>query len=35
MRSIDTMMKKTVPGWWYNRKKKKIFEEAEKALALS
>jgi len=35
MRSIDTMMKKTVPGWWFNRKKKKIFAEAEKALALS
>jgi hypothetical protein len=35
MRSIDTMMKKTVPGWWFNMKKKKIFAEAEKALALS
>ena len=35
MRSIDTMMKKTAPGWCYNRKEKKIFAEAEKALALS
>jgi hypothetical protein len=35
MRSIDTMMKKTAPGWWYNRKTKKIFAEAEKALAIS
>jgi len=35
MRSIDTMMKKTAPGWWYNRKTKKIFAEAEKALSLS
>ena len=35
MRSIDTMMKKTAPGWWYGRKEKKIFAEAEKALAIS
>ena len=33
MRSIDTMMKKTVPKWWYEKKKKKIFELAEKELA--
>lgn len=32
MRSIDTMMKKTVPQWWYERKKKKVFANAEKEL---
>lgn len=32
MRSIDTVMKKTAPEWWYNNKKKKIFENAEKEL---
>jgi hypothetical protein len=33
MRSIDTVMKKTMPKWWYQRKEKKIFKNAEKALA--
>lgn len=32
MRSIDTVMKKTAPVWWYERKKKKVFENADKAL---
>jgi hypothetical protein len=32
MRSIDTMMKKTAPKWWYERKKKQVFENAEKTL---
>lgn len=32
MRSIDTMMKKTAPVWWYERKKKKVFENADKEL---
>jgi hypothetical protein len=32
MRSIDTVMKKTAPAWWYNNKRKKIFENAEKEL---
>jgi hypothetical protein len=32
MRSIDTVMKKTVPQWWYEKKKKKVFENAEKEL---
>ena len=32
MRSIDTLMKKTIPEPWYNWKKKKIFELAEKEL---
>ncbi|GAB4093639.1 cupin-like domain-containing protein [Flaviaesturariibacter terrae] len=32
MRSIDTLMKKTAPVWWYERKKKQVFENAEKAL---
>jgi ribosomal protein L16 Arg81 hydroxylase len=29
MRSIDTLMKKTFPTWWYERKKKKVYELAE------
>ncbi|MBC7872787.1 MAG: cupin-like domain-containing protein [Ferruginibacter sp.] len=33
MRNIDTLMKKTVPKWWYKRKEKKVFENAERALA--
>lgn len=33
MRSIDTMMKKTMPQWWYERKKKKVFANAERELA--
>ena len=32
MRSIDTMMKKTVPVCGYERKKKKVFENADKEL---
>lgn len=32
MRSIDTVMKKTVPQWWYEKKKKKVFANAEKEL---
>lgn len=31
MRTIDTVLKKTVPKPWYNWKKKRIFENAEKA----
>jgi Cupin-like domain len=30
MRSIDTLMKKTVPIWWYNYKKERVFREANK-----
>jgi len=32
MRSIDTVMKKTAPKWWYESKKKWIFENAGKEL---
>jgi hypothetical protein len=32
MRSIDTLMKKTAPAWWYERKKKQVFENAARAL---
>ena len=35
MRNIDTMMKKTAPKWWYERKKKKVFENASKELSLA
>jgi len=34
MRNIDTLMKKTAPKWWYENKRKKIFENAEKELQL-
>ena len=34
MRSIDTIMKKTAPVWWYENKKKKIFSNAQKELQL-
>jgi hypothetical protein len=33
MRTIDTVMKKTLPKWWYNRKEKKIYRNAERVLA--
>lgn len=32
MRGIDTLMKKTMPQPWYNWKKKRIFENADKVL---
>jgi Cupin-like domain len=32
MRNIDTLMKKTAPGWWYNYKREKTFAAASKAL---
>ncbi|MGZ5286398.1 MAG: cupin-like domain-containing protein [Flavisolibacter sp.] len=32
MRGIDTVMKKTAPKWWYESKKKRIFENADKAI---
>ena len=32
MRTIDTVMKKTAPEWWYESKKKKIFVNAEREL---
>ncbi|MGB8192851.1 MAG: cupin-like domain-containing protein [Chitinophagaceae bacterium] len=32
MRSIDTLMKKTAPEWWFNYKKEKTFKAAEKEL---
>lgn len=35
MRSIDTLMKKTAPQWWYRRKEKKIFRNAAKELTLA
>jgi hypothetical protein len=28
MRNIDTLMKKTFPKWWYERKKKRVYELA-------
>jgi len=32
MRSIDTLMKKTMPQPWYNWKRKRLFDMADKAL---
>ncbi len=32
MRYIDTLMKKTMPSWWYTYKKGKVFNAAEKEL---
>jgi len=32
MRGIDTMMKKTAPKWWYERKKKEVYRLAAKEL---
>jgi hypothetical protein len=32
MRSIDTVMKRTAPKWWYENKKKRIFENADREL---
>jgi hypothetical protein len=32
MRNIDTLMKKTAPKWWYKRKEKKVFKNAEREL---
>jgi hypothetical protein len=35
MRSIDTLMKKTAPEWWYNIKKEKALEAAGRELHLN
>lgn len=35
MRSIDTLMKKTAPKWWYHRKERKLFANAEKEMQLA
>ena len=34
MRSIDTIMKRTAPVWWYESKKKKIFANAKKRVGI-
>lgn len=34
MRSIDTVMKKTAPKWWFDYKKEKVFKAAEKELSI-
>jgi hypothetical protein len=35
MRTIDTVMKKTAPHWWYNYKKDRIYKSAQKALQMA
>lgn len=32
MRNIDTLMKRAAPKWWYHRKEKKVFENADRVL---
>ncbi len=32
MRSIDTLMKRTAPVWWYENKKRKVFANADREL---
>ena len=32
MRNIDTLMKKTMPKWWYNRKREKLMKYADREL---
>jgi hypothetical protein len=33
MRNIDTLMKKTMPKWWYKRKEKRVYENAARVMA--
>ena len=33
MRGIDTLMKKTAPKWWYDRKREKLMSSANKSLS--
>lgn len=33
MRGIDTLMKKTLPKWWYNTKKEKVYRNAARELS--
>lgn len=35
MRNIDTLMKRTAPKWWYESKKKKVYENAEREIRIS
>lgn len=35
MRNIDTLLKKTFPKWWYNRKRRKLYASAERELKLA
>jgi hypothetical protein len=35
MRNIDTLMKKTAPKWWYDYKKDKLLDAAQKELSIA
>ena len=32
MRGIDTLLKKTLPKWWYNSKKSKVYKNASREI---
>ncbi len=33
MRGLDTLMKKTAPQWWFERKRKQVYRDAEKEIS--
>ncbi|MEE6186139.1 cupin-like domain-containing protein [Niabella digestorum] len=35
MRNIDTLMKKTAPKWWYEKKRALVYQKANEALSLA
>jgi hypothetical protein len=35
MRNIDTLMKKTAPKWWYDRKRRKLYQLAQQELKVA
>jgi Cupin-like domain len=35
MRNIDTLMKKTAPKWWYNRKRRQLYQLANQELKIA
>lgn len=35
MRGIDTLMKKTFPQWWFERKRERLFQNADKEMSVS
>lgn len=33
MRGVDTLMKKTLPQWWFNRKRKQLYHNAQREIS--